>query len=306
MEDFLEHIKSEKRYSPNTQASYRRDLDDFTAFITGTAHGTAFDPQLVTPADIREWIADLSRRGLSPSSINRMISALRSYFKYIRSKGIVEKDPMLKITSLKTPKKLPSYIPESSAGKLFGQSSPLTDAPDAAPGYTDARNELIVLLFYSTGIRLAELNGIRLRDFSPGFADLRVLGKGGKERIVPIVEFTRNKLREFTVKYNGNPVCFSPDNYLFLTEDKKQMSRAGIYKAVKSVMESAGIQGKKSPHVLRHTFATHLLNQGADLRHIQELLGHASLAATQIYTHNSIAKLKEIYAASHPRGSKKP
>lgn len=300
----MNYLEAEKRYSPNTVAAYRRDIADFIAFISATAADTDFDPGLVTADDIRGWIESLSRRGLSPTSVNRMASAVRSFFNYLRSKGAVEKDPMLRIRSLRTPKKLPSYIPESVSGKLFDAKEENLDAMEGTDGYIHDRNMLVVLLFYSTGIRLAELREIKLKDFSDGFKELRVTGKGGKERVVPVLEYTRNKLLEFTVKYNNRPVCFSPDDYLFLTGDGEEMSRAEIYRSVRKVLESAGVQGKKSPHVLRHTFATHLLNEGADLRQIQELLGHASLAATQVYTHNSITALKEIYAASHPRGAK--
>ncbi|MCD8172016.1 MAG: tyrosine-type recombinase/integrase [Alistipes sp.] len=302
MENFLGYLQAEKRYSEHTVSNYRRDISDFIASLDGAAE--CFDPAKVTTDDIRDWITGLSGRGLAPSSVNRMVSALRSFYKYLRSRDIVHKDPMLRISSLRTAKKLPSYIPESVSEKLFIRAGGDTAAGDDTPGYIYDRNALITLLFYSTGIRLAELRNIKPADFSAGFSRLRVMGKGGKERVVPVVDYTRNKLRDFLVKYNGDLVCFSDDKYLFLTVDGDQMRALEIYQAVKGVLEAAGVQGKKSPHVLRHTFATHLLNEGADLRHIQELLGHASLAATQVYTHNSITRLKEVYAASHPRGGK--
>lgn len=303
MENFLGYLQAERRYSEHTVSNYHRDISDFIASLDGAAD--SFDPAAVTPEDIRDWITGLSRRGLSPSSVNRMVSALRSFFKYLRSRSVVEKDPMLRINSLRTPKKLPSYIPESVSEKLFSRGAVDAADGDDTGGYIHDRNALITLFFYSTGIRLAELRNIKPGDFAAGFARVRVSGKGGKEREVPVVGYTRNKLREFIVKYNGDPVCFSNDKCLFLTVEGGQMSAVDIYHAVKGILEAAGVQGKKSPHVLRHTFATHLLNEGADLRHIQELLGHASLAATQVYTHNSIARLKEVYAASHPRGAGK-
>ncbi|MCD8072209.1 MAG: tyrosine-type recombinase/integrase [Alistipes sp.] len=304
-EDFLKYIEAERRYSPHTVAAYRRDVADFRAFLTGVSTPAELDPSCISTEDIREWITDLSQRGSSPRTINRMVSSLRSYFKYLRSRGILEKDPMLRIKSLKTPKRLPSYIPETSAMALFGGNLPGADPGPGKNGYGYDRDELIALVFYSTGIRLAELKDIRPEDFSADLSQLRVRGKGGKERVVPVVEYTRNKLREFLVKYKGEGPCNSGGNFLFLTEDGEPLSRMEIYKTVRRLLEKAGVQGKKSPHVLRHTFATHLLNEGADLRHIQELLGHASLAATQVYTHNSIAKLKEVYAATHPRGAGK-
>ncbi|MCC8035553.1 MAG: tyrosine-type recombinase/integrase [Rikenellaceae bacterium] len=301
-EDFLNHIRAEKRYSPHTVAAYSRDLADFGAFLTGATLPASLDPSGITTEDVREWIADLSERGLSARTVNRMVSALRSYFKYLRLRDIVEKDPLLRIKSLKTPKRLPSYIPETSAVKLFGGNMPPRGGEPGADGFIYDRDELIALLFYSTGIRLAELKDIRAEDFGAGFSELRVRGKGGKQRVVPVIEYTQNKVREFLDRYKGKRSCNSEEKFLFLTEDGRPLPRMDIYKAVKGLLERAGVQGKKSPHVLRHTFATHLLNEGADLRHIQELLGHASLAATQVYTHNSIAKLKEVYAATHPRG----
>ena len=172
--------------------------------------------------------------------------------------------------------------------------------PDSEDFRTE-RNSLIILMFYACGLRLAELVGIDRSDFSADYTSLRVRGKGDKQRMVPILEFLREKILHYLGLIERQNICISSEKALFLTHKGKRISRSVVYRTVQEELTRAGVQGKKSPHVLRHTFATHLLNGGADMREIQELLGHASLQATQVYTHNSIARLREIYAKAHPR-----
>lgn len=307
IDDFIRYIEAEKRYSPHTVRAYERDVRDFVEYVCGKGEITAqeFDPAAVASDDVRSWIVSLSGRRLGPASINRMASSLRAYFRYLRGHGVIDKDPMLRIGNLKKPLRLPEYIPESRMEELIVAKIPSPEGSDRHAAYIAERDALIILLFYSTGIRLAELKDIRLEDFSDGFSQLRVRGKGGKERIVPVIEYARERIGGFIRRFEAENICVSPGNFLFLTEKGEPVSRTAIYNVVRGALTSAGIQGKKSPHVLRHSFATHLLNGGADIREIQELLGHSSLAATQVYTHNSITKLKEIYTTSHPRGAGK-
>ena len=286
-EAYLAYIERVRRYSPNTVKSYRRDIGMLLDFL-GTEEGT-FDPSLLTADDIREWIVALSESGLKPSSIN-----LRE--------GIVAGNPFAKVSSLKTPALLPSFIPEGRMAALVGE---LSAEMEEATDFRSMRDALVVLFLYATGIRLAELIAIDRTDFGPEFRELHVTGKGDRERMVPVVPELRRRLLEYMAAIKRDDICKSGEKALFLTEQGRRISRTEVYRIVRGKLTALGVQGKRSPHVLRHTFATHLMNGGADLREIQELLGHGSLNATQVYTHNSIAQLKEVYAGAHPRGNRK-
>lgn len=300
VESYLTYIETGRRYSPNTVKSYRRDIENLTGFL-GT-DGEEFDPSLLAADDIREWIMSLSENGLKPSSINRMISACSSFFKYLEKEGIVASNPFRKITMLKTPATLPSFIPESKMTKVVGE---LSATMDEGSGFRSERDALMVLFLYSTGLRLAELIGIDRTDFDRGFRELHVCGKGDRERIVPIVPELGQRVKEYIALMKRENICKYGEKALFLTEKGERISRTEVYRAVRGQLSAMGIQGKRSPHVLRHTFATHLMDGGADLREIQELLGHSSLSTTQVYTHNSINALKEIYQTAHPRGGRR-
>lgn len=293
---FLTYLEAERRYSPLTVAAYRRDVGEFFDFL-GVGQDD-FRPALVTTDDLRSWIVSLSEeRKLSPGTINYKMAAVRSFFKWVRASGIIEKDPCFRLRTLKAPKRLPVWIPEKKMDEiskhLFEQSA--SDDPIVR------RNALTLLLFYSCGVRLAELTGLDAGDISDDFRSLRVHGKGDKTRIVPLPETTAEVLKKHVDEISSRKIWQSEKKPLFLTEKGEAISRGAIYSVVRSELESMGVQGKRSPHVLRHTFATHLLDGGADMREIQELLGHSSLAATQVYTHNSIARLKKVYKGSHPR-----
>lgn len=300
VESYLTYIETGRRYSPNTVKSYRRDIENLTGFL-GT-DGEEFDPSLLAADDIREWIMSLSENGLKPSSINRMISACSSFFKYLEKEGIVASNPFRKITMLKTPATLPSFIPESKMAKVVGE---LSATMDEGSGFRSERDALMVLFLYSTGLRLAELIGIDRTDFDRGFRELHVFGKGDRERIVPIVPELGQRVKEYIALMKRENICKYGEKALFLTEKGERISRTEVYRAVRGQLSAMGIQGKRSPHVLRHTFATHLMDGGADLREIQELLGHSSLSTTQVYTHNSINALKEVYGTAHPRGGRR-
>jgi site-specific recombinase xerD len=255
-----------------------------------------FDPRSVTTEQIREWIIFRTEEGkLSAGSMNREVASLRAFFRWLHRTGAVEKDIFRMISTLKTSRRLPAFVPESRMTTIVSECGP--DSED----FLTERNSLIILMFYACGLRLAELVGIDRSDFSADYTSLRVRGKGDKQRMVPILEFLREKILHYLGLIERQNICISSEKALFLTHKGKRISRSVVYRTVQEELTRAGVQGKKSPHVLRHTFATHLLNGGADMREIQELLGHASLQATQVYTHNSIARLREIYAKAHPR-----
>lgn len=255
-----------------------------------------FDPSLVDGNDLRAWIMHLTgEEHLSARSVNRKISSIKSYFRFLRKKGVIHKDPFLRITALKMPRRLPSFVEESRMQQI------LNSIVHPSDDWLVERDALIVLLFYATGIRLAELVDIQIDDFSDHFSLLKVHGKGDKDRVVPVIEAVSAKIVHYLALCRGLEICESGINFLFLSQRGRRISRSEVYRVVHTMLRGAGVQGKSSPHVLRHTFATHLLNSGADIRMIQELLGHTSLGATQVYTHNSIEQLKQVYNKAHPR-----
>ncbi len=292
--DFIRYLQAERRYSPLTVRNYRHDVEQFLAWLG--VGDTDFNPCQVTTEDIREWIIFRTETGhVSAASMNREISSLRALFRWLLRTGVVSRDVTQPVASLRTSRRLPAFVPESRMSGI------VSDCEQDSEDFTRERNSLIVLLFYACGLRLAELVGIDRGDFSADFTSLRVRGKGDKVRIVPILEFVREKILHYIGLIDRQNICISPEKALFLTHKGKRISRTAVYRTVQEELDKAGVQGKKSPHVLRHTFATHLMNGGADMREIQELLGHASLKATQVYTHNSIARLREVYAKAHPR-----
>ncbi len=294
---FTTYLEAERRYSPGTVRNYRRDIGEFIAYLDLGDPGD-FRPALVTSDDIRGWVVSLSdERKLAPHSVNCKIVSLHSFFKWMRATGIIAKDPCFGIRRLRAPKRLPVWIPEKKMGEITAHLFDGCASDDPA----ERRDALIVLLFYSCGIRLAELAGIDAGDVADDFRSIRVHGKGDKTRVVPLPAPTAAILKRYMDDFFGAKIWISDKKPLFLTEKGEPLSRTAIYNVVRAELERAGVQGKRSPHVLRHTFATHLLDGGADMREIQELLGHTSLAATQVYTHNSIARLKRVYAGAHPR-----
>ena len=292
--DFVRYLEAERRYSPLTVRNYRHDVEQFLAWLG--VDDARFEPQRITTDDIREWILYRTETGrVSAASMNREISSLRALFRWLLRTGAVGRDVVHPIPSLRTSQRLPAFVPESRMSGIVSECE--CDSED----FVRERNSLIILLLYTCGLRLAELVGIDRDDFSADFSSLRIRGKGDKERIVPMLEFVREKILHYIGLIERQNICISSEKALFLTHKGKRISRTAVYRTVQEELDRAGVQGKKSPHVLRHTFATHLLNGGADMREIQELLGHASLQATQVYTHNSIARLREIYAKAHPR-----
>ena len=292
--EFIRYLSAERRYSPLTVRNYKHDVEQFLAWLD--CDESRFDPRSVTTEQIREWIIFRTEEGkLSAGSMNREVASLRAFFRWLHRTGAVEKDIFRMISTLKTSRRLPAFVPESRMTTIVSECGP--DSED----FQTERNSLIILMSYACGLRLAELVGIDRSDFSADYTSLRVRGKGDKQRMVPILEFLREKILHYLGLIERQNIFSSSEKALFLTHKGKRISRSVVYRTVQEERTRAGVQGKKSPHVLRHTFATHLLNGGADMREIQELLGHASLQATQVYTHNSIARLREIYAKAHPR-----
>lgn len=296
LSQFVTYLQAEKRYSDYTVRAYAKDIGEFFAH-TGVTDDT-FDPKLVTSDDIRDWIVSLTEeRKLAAVSVNRKVSAVRSLFRWMRSRGLVAKDPFLKVATMKTPHRLPVWIPE---GKMEFITDDLLRRCDGGDVW-ERRDAIILLLFYSCGIRLAELLTVEVSDIADDYASIRVRGKGDKQRVVPLPRVTADILRRYVDEITALNIWKSNKKVLFLTVDGNPLSRTAVYMTVRAELEKMGVKGKRSPHVLRHTFATHLLDNGADIREIQELLGHSSLGTTQVYTHNSIARLKKIYGKAHPR-----
>lgn len=294
--EFLRYIESERRYSLLTVRNYRRDIESFDLWRRENRCDN--DISNVSADDIRAWIVhrtDICK--ISAASMNRELASLRSFFRFLRKKEVIQTDVFTHIGSLKKPKHLPSIVPESRIPQMLEYTAGKAVTND----FEQVRDALIVLMFYKCGIRLAELVGINTDDFSADLSTVKIRGKGDKERLVPLVGSVQSVLKNYLDAIKRQKICKSEEKALFLTGDGCRISRIRTYRTVRSALQDVGIQGKKSPHVLRHTFATQLLNAGADMRDIQELMGHSSLSSTQVYTHNSIRKLQEAYAKAHPR-----
>lgn len=307
IELFRNHITAERRYSPLTVRNYMRDVEEFVAW--GNSTSEKFLLCEVQRNDIGEylmWLSDLKReRGgkptnkprLSTASINRALSSLRSLYKYMRREEFIDRDVFIGLTALRTQKRLPKYVPEETMVKVVERVLQQLQAEE----YEQRRDAMMVLMFYSCGIRLAELIAIDTDHFSDDFRTLRIRGKGDKEREIPIVERLREEIIRYVELLFSENICTTQEKALFLSLHGERISRQEVQRSVARLLRECGVQGKSSPHVLRHTFATHLLNDGADLREIQELMGHSSLRATQVYTHSNIAQLQRIYDVAHPR-----
>ena len=288
---FLDQLKYERRLSPHTQLAYKKDLSDWSTYLAGEM-GVDQLPE-VNASQIRSWLASLRASGISSRSIVRKISALKSFYKFLLRKGVVEKNPLVQISSPKISKSLPVFIREEEAAQM-GQT--LAIASEDWKGF-NAR--LLVTLFYYTGMRLSELINLKEEQLELSRSQLKVLGKGNKERIIPLHADLITLIKEYIQKKQDQLTSTEP--YLLLTESGKKLYPRYAWQLVNQVLGAATTVQKKSPHVLRHSFATHLLNNGADLNAVKELLGHSSLAATQVYTHNTIEKLKEVHRKAHPR-----
>jgi len=291
LQPFLDYLMFEKRYSHHTIISYQTDLIGFFDFVVVQFGETPLEQ--VSHTFVRSWLASLKDEGLSSKSINRKISTLKSFFKFQVKVGVVKQTPMTKVVAPKAEKRLPNFVADKDIVTLFEH----VEFPDTWKGQTE---RLLMMVFYQTGMRLSE--AIQLKESGVNFSTntLKVLGKGNKERVIPIQPALKEQLIAYLDKKKA-ALENSHGDLLFLTEKGKPLQPRSVYASVKNYLSLVTTIQKRSPHVLRHTFATHLMNNGADLNAVKELLGHSSLAATQVYTHNTIEKLKNIHKKAHPK-----
>jgi len=294
MDLFFNYLRTERRYSQHTLLSYQTDLRQFADYLKATYELN--EPAQADHTLIRSWVVTLMQQGLDPRTVNRKIACLRSYFKFLLTTGVIGRNPMLRIKAPKMAKKLPDFVPEDSLNGLLNSF----EFPDTFAG---VRDQLILELLYGTGIRLAELIGIRPDDISLPGRTVRVTGKGNKQRIVPLNPTLLTVLENYIASHKRE---FGPEGntptVLLVTDKGEPLYEKLVYRTVKQYLSQiTTASSQQHPHVLRHSFATHLLSKGADLNAIKELLGHANLAATQVYTHLSIDKLKSVFEQAHPK-----
>lgn len=289
--DFLQYIKFEKRYAPLTLLAYQADLEQYTSFLAATFPGQAV--HLSTHFHVRSWLAGLKERKYTPRTVNRKLSSLNSYFRYLQRLGIIEANPLRKLHAQRLPERIAVSLKEAETVHLFDNTA-------FGEGFDGATDRLICELLYSTGMRRNELLSLKENDVEWSLKQLRILGKGNKERLVPVSDALLDTMRDYIQakqelpRYNGE--------YLLNTPAGNPLYAGYVYRTVTRHLATATTMHKKSPHVLRHTFATHLLGNGANIQAIKDLLGHSSLAATQVYTHTDINRLKNIHKQNHPKG----
>jgi integrase/recombinase XerC len=299
-ERFIRYIKFEKRYSPHTVSAYQSDLHQFISFLNNpeklvpAPEPVITHPSEITHYQIRNWMVDLMNQQVIARSINRKIATLRKYFKFLLQEGLIEINPASKINTPKIPKNLPVIVEDEKLARM------LDDEEIFTKDFKGTRDRLIIEMLFGTGMRLSELLGLKESDINVYEGTVKVLGKRNKERIIPV----NNELKQLIAGYLElkKSQNFGNNSLTLIVTDKGSNAYAKlIYLTVQKYLSYISTQDKKSPHVLRHTFATSLLNRGADLNAIKELLGHANLSATQIYTHNSVERLKSIYKQAHPK-----
>ena len=289
---FFSYLSHEKRFSHNTLEAYRGDLEGFIAHVTEQQCLTSIEE--VRHFHIRSWIVSMMESGQSPRSINRRLSCLKTYFRFLKKRKLLLKDPMKKVVAPRTGKKLPVFMQENQMEALFSHTVFGDD-------FVSQQDRLLLELLYATGIRRSEASMLKINDIDFGRTTLRISGKGDKVRLIPFADYLARMLQEFIIlRSNTFPSVSSP--WLFLNRKGERLIPESIYRIIRKYLSLVTTSEQRSPHVLRHTFATHLSNRGAELNALKELLGHANLAATQVYTHNSIERLKEIYEKTHPKG----
>ncbi len=291
LSSFLSYLELEKNYSPHTVLAYERDILDFTAFCE--------ENHAIAPIDaveygmIRSWIVHMVGTNISNRSVNRKIASLKAYYKFLLSIEKIRASPLAKHKALKTSKKVEVPFSEAEMERML-QVLPFED------GFEGARDKLIIELFYTTGIRRSELINLKMENVDLKAKTMKVLGKRNKERIIPLLPSTSGMFKSYFVEWEAlaDPKEVS---FVFLSKSGHKIYETLVYRIINGYFSKVSSKVKKSPHILRHTFATHLLNRGADLNAVKELLGHSSLASTQVYTHNSIAELKKVHSSAHPR-----
>ena len=291
VQSFIDYLKFEKRYSVHTIISYQTDLSSFFDYVS-RQYGSLQLAE-ITHSFIRSWLAELKEQKLTSKSINRKISTLRSFFKYHLKRGAITVIPTVNIIAPKISKRLPVFIKEADTKQLLETLSASTE------DWKTLNARMLISLFYATGMRLSELINLKDKQLDPARSQLRVLGKGNKERIIPVSKELFGEIRNYQVL--KRKTFEAKEDVLLVTERGRRLYPKYAWLLVNKYLGQASTLDKKSPHVLRHTFATHLMNNGADLNAVKELLGHASLAATQVYTHNTIEKLKDVHKKAHPK-----
>lgn len=287
---FLEFLKNEKRYASHTLLAYEKDLEVFNSFLS-----REFQLVLtgVSATHVRSFVVSCLENGMAESTVNRKLAALRSFYKFLMAESIVKSNPIALVKAPRIPKRLPVFVEEKKMDMLL-------DNDVFGNDFADVRNKIVIELFYGTGIRLSEMLQLKTSDINFFENTIKVMGKRSKERIVPLYVTLVHSLKDY-IKMVENKNFDNKTDYLIVRNDGSQAYPKLIYNIVKHYLSLVSTQDKKSPHVLRHSFATSLLNNDADLNAIKELLGHSSLAATQVYTHNSIERLKSIYKQAHPK-----
>lgn len=289
IQTFLKYLRYEKRFSEHTLSAYQKDLDQLIKFLSEEFEITA--PEAVNHSVLRSWVAHLIDQDISPRSVNRKIATLKSFYKFLLLREEISQNPASRLKPLKADKKLPTFVRE-------GEMTVLLDQIEFSEDFEGHRDKMILELLYATGIRLSELIGLKDEDVNHYQGVIKVLGKRNKERIIPVSDFVVKSINIYLEHRDQN---FGKCKYLLVTDSGEKLYPMMVYRTVKKYLEQVTTISKKSPHVLRHTFATHLLNKGADLNAVKDLLGHTSLAATQVYTHNSMEKLKSVFDQAHPK-----
>lgn len=291
IDSFLRHLQFEKRLSRNTVVAYENDLLQLKAFVEKTF--STSDVASANHTMIRSWIVDLVEQGIGPSSVNRKIACLRTFYKFLLRQELTSQDPMTRINVLKTKKRLPAFVKEGDMVNLLdNQIFPET--------FEGQRDRLILEMFYGTGIRLSELIYLKENCIDLNNRTIKVLGKRNKERVIPFAAPLAQLIKDYLTLRNREVVRKEHGNF-FVRSSGETCYPMMIYKIVRTYLDRFPKMDRRSPHILRHTYATHLLNKGADLNAVKDLLGHTSLAATQVYTHNSIDKLKKVFEQAHPK-----
>ena len=289
-EKFLEYIKFEKKFSPHTLVSYQNDMKQFSEFLKKVYE--IEKPEDANSGMIRSWMAGLMQEKMAAKSVIRKASTLRTFYKFLLREGAIVNSPMVKITSPKTPSRLPVFVNKKEMGDLFADIK----FPE---GFAGIRDRLVLELFYATGIRRSELITLKEKDVNLYNLTIKVLGKRNKERIIPITPFMKKYLEEYQ---NEKKNIATKQECFFVNENGTALYDKEVYRIVKKYLGMVTTLQKKSPHVLRHTFATHILDNGADINAVKELLGHSNLSSTQVYTHNTLDTLKRVHKQAHPRG----
>ena len=293
-EAFRNYLLLEKKYSSHTVTAYCNDVDSFETY--NALYFEQESIEQVNYSQVRSWIVSLVDRNISNTSVNRKIASLKAFYKFLLKTKQIEVNPLLKHNALKAPKLLQIPFSEKEVVEVL-------DVMQNISGFEGIRNKLIVDLFYATGMRRAELIGLKTSNIDLSSSTLKVLGKRNKERILPVLPIIKEQF-DIYLKERSALMSIVNGDYLFLTKKGLKLNDSFVYRLINSYFSTVSEKVKKSPHILRHTFATHLLNNGADLNSVKELLGHSSLASTQIYTHSSLSELKSVYKEAHPRGRK--